>query len=93
MQSSLPVSAGDPQGYANCCDALAAADLRAELPRIAAPTLLIAGASDPVTMPADAVAMHDDIRGSVMKTLDASHISNIEAEAAFNAVLKGFLPS
>lgn len=82
---------GDPQGYANCCDALATADLRAELPRIATPTLLIAGASDPVTTTADAAAMRDQIPGSVMATLEASHISNIEAEAAFNDALKAFL--
>jgi 3-oxoadipate enol-lactonase len=82
---------GDPQGYANCCDALATADLRAELPRITTRTLLVAGASDPVTTPADAVAMRDQILGSVMATLEASHISNIEAEAAFNAELKAFL--
>lgn len=82
---------GDPQGYANCCDALAAADLRAELARIITPTLLIAGAADPVTTVADASAMQGQIRNSVMLTLDASHISNIEAEMAFNAALSEFL--
>jgi 3-oxoadipate enol-lactonase len=81
----------DPQGYANCCDALAAADLRAELQGISTPTLLIAGACDPVTTVADAEAMREQTAGSVLVTLEASHISNIEAPAAFNAALRDFL--
>ena len=37
----------DPRGYAACCDAIGAMDLRPILPTIAAPTLVIAGADDP----------------------------------------------
>ncbi|RZT10465.1 3-oxoadipate enol-lactonase [Duganella sp. CF402] len=81
----------DAPGYANCCDALAGADLRAEISQIAAATLLIAGASDPVTTVADATAMLAHIQGSALVTLEASHISNIEAEAAFNKALRKFL--
>ncbi|MYM22137.1 3-oxoadipate enol-lactonase [Duganella sp. FT135W] len=82
---------GSPQGYANCCDALAAADLRAGLSAITTPTLLIAGAGDPVTTTSDAAAMREQIRDAIMVTLDASHISNIEAAAAFNVALSDFL--
>ena len=43
------VSATDPEGYAACCEAIAAVDLRADLPAITAPTLVVAGALDPAT--------------------------------------------
>ncbi|WP_338028249.1 alpha/beta fold hydrolase [Actinomadura graeca] len=43
--------ATDPGGYAACCDALAAFDATGVLDRIAAPTLVIAGAEDVPTPP------------------------------------------
>lgn len=82
---------GSPEGYANCCDALAEADLRARISDITTPTLLIAGAADPVTTVDDATAMRQQIGGSAMLTLDASHISNVEAATAFNLALADFL--
>ncbi len=36
------------EGYASCCDAIVACDLRGRIQRIDAPTLLIAGADDPI---------------------------------------------
>lgn len=86
--------ATDANGYALCCEALAKADLRNDVARIAAPTLLIAGAHDPVTTVADAQGLQSVIGGggnATLVTLDASHISNLEAEAAFNRALAGFL--
>lgn len=82
---------GDAQGYASCCDALATADLRSEIHAITTATLLIAGASDPITTVSDAAAMREQITGSVVVTLAASHISNIEAAAQFNTMLRDFL--
>uniref|UniRef100_UPI001D197DE7 ATP-binding protein n=1 Tax=Acinetobacter junii TaxID=40215 RepID=UPI001D197DE7 len=41
-------------GYANCCEALAKADLRGELKQITIPVLIIAGTLDPVTTVTDA---------------------------------------
>lgn len=84
---------GNAEGYAACCEALAAADLREQIANISLPTLIIAGASDPVTTSADAVAMQAVIGGAQLVTLPASHISNIEAEAAFNQALREFLLS
>jgi 3-oxoadipate enol-lactonase len=83
--------AGSAEGYAACCDALAEADLRAQLPSIAVSTLIIAGAADPVTTVADAQAMREQIPGAELVTLEASHISNIEAAQAFSQALSGFL--
>lgn len=82
---------GSAEGYAACCEALAVADLRAQLPSIAVPTLIIAGAADPVTTVADALAMQALIPGAELATLAASHISNIEAAPAFSQALSRFL--
>lgn len=38
-----------PEGYAGCCEAIASMDLRNQLPRIVAPTLVLAGSADPAT--------------------------------------------
>ena len=80
-----------PEGYAACCEALAQADLRGAIASIQVPTLLIAGASDPVTTVADAQAMQRAIAGARLVELPASHLSNLEAPAAFDHALAGFL--
>ena len=80
-----------PEGYAACCEALAQADLRAAIGAIKLPTLLIAGVSDPVTTVADANAMHQAIPNSRIAEVPASHLSNLEAPAQFDAALAAFL--
>lgn len=80
-----------PEGYASCCEALATSDLRADLGRIAVPTLLLAGASDPVTTVADAQAMQASIPGARMAVVQASHLSNLEAPQAFKLAVMNFI--
>ncbi|QBI00789.1 3-oxoadipate enol-lactonase [Pseudoduganella albidiflava] len=80
-----------PAGYAACCLALAAADLREEIGAIGVPTLLVAGRDDPVTTVADADFMRERIGGARTTILDASHLSNVEAAAAFTRQLGDFL--
>ena len=80
-----------PEGYASCCEALAKEDLRSAISGITVPTLLIAGEHDPVTTVADAQAMHAAIAASVLATVPASHLSNLEAPSAFEQALAGFL--
>lgn len=80
-----------PEGYAACCEALAQADLRSSIARIAVPTLLIAGVADPVTTVADAQAMQAAIPGAQLVQLPASHLSNLEAPAEFDAALAAFV--
>lgn len=80
-----------PAGYAACCLALSAADLREKIRAIQVPTLLLAGQHDPVTTVDDATFMLERIAGSQCMTLDASHLSNIEAAAEFTAHLRTFL--
>jgi 3-oxoadipate enol-lactonase len=83
--------AQDAEGYAACCDALAHADLRDEVQAIAVPTLVVAGEHDPVTTLADGQWLRERIPGARLLSLPASHLSNIEAEAAFTGALRAFL--
>ncbi|MFU0912536.1 3-oxoadipate enol-lactonase [Kluyvera intermedia] len=80
----------DAQGYAECCEALAAADLRAEVAAITLPMLIIAGEHDPVTTVADADYLHQQINGSFLIELPASHLSNVEASDEFTAAIVAF---
>ena len=78
------------EGYAECCEALAGADLRGEVGQISVPTLIIAGESDPVTTVADANFLRQQIPASQVVVVAASHLSNIESPAEFTAALLGF---
>jgi 3-oxoadipate enol-lactonase len=79
------------QGYMGCCAAIRDADLRAAIPAIQAPTLVISGRWDPATPPSDGQAIARAIPGARYVELDASHLSNVEAAADFTAALRGFL--
>ena len=82
----------DPRGYAACCDAIGAMDLRPILPTIAAPTLVIAGADDPATPP----AMGEDIRARIPEAElivlpRAAHMLAVERADLVNRHLAAFL--
>jgi 3-oxoadipate enol-lactonase/4-carboxymuconolactone decarboxylase len=82
------LAAVDPEGYAACCEAIAVMDQRQALDAIVAPTLVIAGASDPVTPPATALGLHEAIAGSALRVLpDAAHLANIEQADQFTAAV------
>lgn len=78
-------------GYAGCCAALRDADLADRIDAIAAPVLVISGASDPATPPADGKALQARIPGAAFVLLDAAHLANIERSALFNEALMQFL--
>jgi 3-oxoadipate enol-lactonase len=78
-------------GYAGCCGAIRDMDHRGILREIPVPTLVIVGARDPATPPADGQLVHEGIRGSKLVTLDAAHLSNIEQSAQFSRTLIDFL--
>jgi 3-oxoadipate enol-lactonase len=82
----------DPEGYARCCEAVAAWDVRGELAALRVPTLCIAAADDPVTPPAsltDLAAEIPDARAVVLP--GARHLANVERADEFNAALLGHL--
>ena len=84
---SNDLGAGSPEGYASCCEALAKADLRADLKTITVPMLIIAGQQDPVTTVADAQYLVNQIPNSQLIEINASHISNIECPENFSHAL------
>lgn len=76
------------EGYAACCDALADADLTSRLGRIAAPTLVLTGADDPVAPPATGAALAAAIPDATHTVVQgAAHIANVEQPDAFTAAL------
>jgi 3-oxoadipate enol-lactonase / 4-carboxymuconolactone decarboxylase len=82
------LAACDREGYAGCCEAIATMDQRAQLTAIAAPTLVIAGSTDPVTPPATGLSLHEAIAGSAFTVLpSAAHLANIEQADRFNAAV------
>jgi 3-oxoadipate enol-lactonase/4-carboxymuconolactone decarboxylase len=82
--------AADPEAYAACCDAIAGFDLRAELPGVSAPTLVVAGRQDPATPPAHARELADGIAGaSLTEVAHAAHLANVERPAPVLAALLG----
>ncbi|ROR46456.1 alpha/beta fold hydrolase [Kitasatospora cineracea] len=81
----------DPASYASCCHALAALDLRTALPGISAPTLVITGAQDPVTVLSHADELADRIPGAVLLTLsNAAHLPGVERPEVVGRALADF---
>ncbi|MET8040579.1 3-oxoadipate enol-lactonase [Micromonospora sp. NPDC005215] len=73
------LTATSPAGYAACCEAIATMDLRPDLDRVAAPTLVIAGADDPATP----VEYAREIVGRIPRARlavvgAAAHLANVE---------------
>jgi 3-oxoadipate enol-lactonase len=76
------ISAIDPEGYAGCCEAIAAMDLREGLDRISAPTLVIAGGQDPAIPPEQGQAIADAVAGAAFHVLDpGAHLASVERAA------------
>jgi 3-oxoadipate enol-lactonase len=86
------ISSVDPEGYAGCCEALAALDLRSGLGRISAPTLVIAGRQDPATPPEHGEAIATAVAGARLEVLDpAAHLASAERADAVTALIAGHL--
>jgi 3-oxoadipate enol-lactonase len=76
------------EGYAACCEAIAALDLRERLASITAPTLVITGAEDPVAPPDAGAELAQAIPGAGhVVVAQAAHIANIAQPRAFNRAL------
>ena len=80
------------EGYAGCCEALAALDLHPVLGKISAPTLVIAAAEDPATPPDHGRAIADGIPGARFELIeDAAHLANIEKAELVTPLIAGFI--
>ncbi|MBS1891609.1 MAG: 3-oxoadipate enol-lactonase, partial [Actinobacteria bacterium] len=72
-----------PQGYAAATEVVAHLDLRPDLDRIAAPTLVVSGAEDVATPPATGRELAAGIPGAEFVELEgAAHLGNLERPEA-----------
>lgn len=78
-------------GYVACCEAIRDFDCRDQLSAIRTPTLVISGAHDPATPPADGRFIAQEIPRARYIELNAAHLSNIEAQDFFNKEVGAFL--
>lgn len=78
------------EGYAAACEALAAWDNRADLGRISARTLVVAGEQDPATTPADLRIIADGVARSTFHVVpNAAHLANVEqAETVTSLIVR-----
>lgn len=81
------------EGYCAAAAAVRDMDLRAQLGRITAPTLVIAGLHDLSTPPAHGEAIAAGIKGARCEKVEAAHIGNVEAAGAVTKLLLEFLSS
>jgi 3-oxoadipate enol-lactonase len=95
---SVPASFADgllgtqAEGYAGCCEAIAAMDLRPVLGSITAPTLVISGAEDPATPPWHGALIASGIKDSRLVVIrGASHLANVAAAGQVTTLLLGHL--
>jgi len=79
--------AAPPRGYAGCCEAIGAMDLRGDLARITAPTLVIAGSADPATPPSHGEQIAASIPGTRLEEVEAAHLATVERAAECTRLL------
>ncbi|KQQ26353.1 3-oxoadipate enol-lactonase [Methylobacterium sp. Leaf125] len=82
----------DPVGYATACGAIGRMDLRPQLARVVAPTLILAGRDDPSTPPTMAEEICAGIPQAELVLLpQAAHMLSVERPEAVASYLLGFL--
>ena len=76
------------EGYASACEAIADHDLVAELSRVTAPTLAIAGRDDPATGPEHLRAIAEAVPdGDYLEVAPAAHLASWERAIEVNAAV------
>ena len=71
----------DAEGYASCCEAVGAFDVRESLPEITVPVRVVAGSEDPVATPSACEEMAAAIPGADLVVVpDTSHIATVAGE-------------
>jgi len=81
----------DVDGYAGCCDGIAAMDLRPVLPAIGAPTLVVAGEQDLATPLPHARLIADGIPGARLVPVPGAHLATVESPDRCTALLLAHL--
>jgi 3-oxoadipate enol-lactonase len=78
----------DAAGYAACCEAIAAMDLRPVLGSVTAPTLVLSAAEDPATPPAHGAMIARAIPGARLRVVrGAAHLANVSKPGEVTAAL------
>ena len=87
------IAAAPPAGIAAAQRGMAERPDRTPLlPRIAVPTLVVAGEEDEITPPAESVILRDRIPGARLVTVaGAGHLSSLEQPEAWNGAVREFL--
>jgi 3-oxoadipate enol-lactonase/4-carboxymuconolactone decarboxylase len=76
------------EGYAACCEAIAAMDLRPELGKITAPTLVVSGFDDPATPPEHGRLIADSVPDARLEVVaDAAHLASVERPERITGLL------
>ena len=85
---SAMLASCDAEGYASCCEAIASMDMSEDVGAVAAPTLVICGAEDPVVTPQAGVDLAGAIPAASLLVLGgAAHLANVEQPDRFSTAL------
>ncbi len=87
------LEATPPEGYVATCAAIRDADLRGEVSKIRAKTLVIAGTQDKATPPEGGQYLAERIVAAKYVELDTAHLSNVELPQRFSEEVLKFLAS
>jgi 3-oxoadipate enol-lactonase len=86
------VAGSDDEGYAACAEVVGAVDLRADLRRVTAPTLVVSGAEDPALPPAHQRLIAEGIAGAELLSVSpGAHLANLEQPQQVTAALLAHL--
>jgi 3-oxoadipate enol-lactonase len=86
------IAGTDAGGYAACCEAIAAMDLRDELPRVSVPTLVVSAAEDPALPPEHQQLIAAGIPGARLQTIeDGAHIVSAQHPETVNRLIEEHL--
>ena len=84
------IAGSDDEGYAACCEVVANMDLREDLGRITASTLVISGWEDPALPPEHQKLIADSIPGAQLVTVSpGAHLANLEQPVRVTGELLG----
>jgi 3-oxoadipate enol-lactonase len=86
------IAGSDDEGYASCCEVVASLDLRSDLGRISAPTLVVSGADDLALPPEHQQAIAEGIADAEWLTVEpGAHLANLEQPEQITAALLAHL--
>jgi 3-oxoadipate enol-lactonase len=83
------IAATPAEGYAGCCEAVAAWDVVDRLGDISAPTLVVSGVEDPATPPECQQVLADGIPGARLESVtDAAHLASFQRPEVVTPLLR-----